>query len=85
MRKTPVLPTTIPRSAFRSATQWKSFTNPARWKLDIFAPIPGPRIAFSRFDAVNGSQQIYSMNDNGTGQVNLSNSTYYDACPEWWR
>jgi Tol biopolymer transport system component len=42
----------------------------------------GTRIAFTRYDhSPNG--QIWAMNPDGSAQTNLSNSTTYDAAPDW--
>jgi Tol biopolymer transport system component len=46
----------------------------------VLAP-PGGRIAFE--STRDGNREIYAMNADGTGQVNLTNNPAYDANPSW--
>jgi TolB protein len=48
------------------------------------ATFPGSngKILFTK-DGVGGAQDIYVMNADGTGQVNLTNSPENDAEPDW--
>src|SRR5690349_17238508 len=88
-------PVVIPRSLL----SWSPLQENARlllnWRihasLNIMAPprprLPGPRIAFSRFSAPAGTEQIYSMKPDGgdlrnlSDPQNLGNSPFQDETP----
>jgi Tol biopolymer transport system component len=50
---------------------------------DARATVPGTngKIAFARFEA--GDQEIYTMNSDGSGKVNVTNHTSFDQQPDW--